>query len=442
MHAITSAPRARGRPAAVLLVLAVALSAVCAGPAAASTTYSAADANPRPIPWTGWNGVPIQHPHKAVLRTLLGRASFPRGWEAGAVGFGSGYRRGNGSERVREVQRRLTRLGYHTGPIDGLLGPLTRSSIQWFQIKHGLRPTGVVAASTLAFLRHPKDLSGGLKAHAKNRPAPAATPKPTPKPKAAPKPKATPSAPAKPAGNSTPGWLLILLIVLGLALIAAVMMYLRVRSKLRRLELAEAEPAPELPVIGYVSSESPEVAGSQAAAIVEACEDRGWTLEQVFHDRWDAHSPSFQRPGLTHAFDRLRAGTASRLVVNELEQLAGSLEELQMVLAWFAEEEAVLTAFDVDLDTDTPEGQRAVGEIMRLPAADLAAAEPEPDEPHSEWLVRRIRRMRGHGMTFQAIADTLNAEGVTTPNEEEWWRPSSVRIVLGTARFRAGSRSP
>jgi peptidoglycan hydrolase-like protein with peptidoglycan-binding domain len=420
MQAITSALRAHGRRAAVLLALAAALSAVCAGPAAASTTYSAADANPRPIPWTGWNGVPIQHPHKAVSPALLKRAKFPRSWRGGAVRFGSGYRIWTGSQRVREVQRRLTRLGYHTGPIDGLLGPLTRSSIQWFQIKHGLRPTGVVAASTLAFLRHPKNPTGGLEQHAKKQPAPAPAPKPTPTQK--PKPKATPSAPVHPVHHGTPGWLVPVLIVLGLALAAAAFVLLRGRRS--------AGPASEPPVIGYVSTETTNDAESQAAAMAAACERRGWTLEQVFHD-WDTKAPSFRRPALAEALARLGSRSASRLVVNELEQLAASLDELQFVLAWFMEEEGVLTALDVDLDTDTPEGHQAVAEVLQLRVID-----------HADERVGRIRRMRGQGMTFQAIADKLNAEGVEAPTQDEWWRPSSVRFVLETARSRAGSRSP
>jgi peptidoglycan hydrolase-like protein with peptidoglycan-binding domain len=304
---------------------------------------------------------------------------------------------------VREVQRRLTRLGYRTGPIDGLLGPLTRSSIQWFQIKHGLRPTGVVAASTLAFLRHPRDATGGLR---RRRPSPTTAPTPQP----GPQPTRTPAAPAKPAGEGTPGWLLPLLIGLGVGLLAAAVMYARSRRNARPA-WAAAGPDGELPVIGYVSSESTELAESTATTIGEACQERGWTLEEVFHD-WDTQVPSFQRPGLSHAFDRLRSRTAARLVVSDLHQLAGSLEELQLVLAGFREEQVMLTALDIDRHTED-----------------------------FDLLVRRIRRMRGHGMTFQAIADVLNAEEVPASTEEEWWRPSTVRIVLGTARFYRRSRS-
>src|SRR5947208_7601171 len=168
MPAITDVLCARVRPAAVLLAVATALGLMFAGSAAASTAYSAASAKPRPIPWTGWNGRPIERPHKPVDRGSLASATFPAGWSAGAVRYGTGYHRPGASERVREVQRRLTRLGYRTGPIDGLYGPLTRSAVQWFQIKHGLRPTGVVAATTLAVLRNPGRFANNGRAQAKN----------------------------------------------------------------------------------------------------------------------------------------------------------------------------------------------------------------------------------------------------------------------------------
>jgi hypothetical protein len=47
-------------------------------------------------------------------------------------------------------------------------------------------------------------------------------------------------------------------------------------------------------------------------------------------------------------------------------------------------------------------------------------------------LGKRIRRMRGRGMTLQAICDTLNAEQVPTPRGGRLWRPASLRAVLSS----------
>ena len=43
---------------------------------------------------------------------------------------------------VREIQQRLTDLGYQPGPVDGLFGGKTRAAIQTFQRDKGLEPDG------------------------------------------------------------------------------------------------------------------------------------------------------------------------------------------------------------------------------------------------------------------------------------------------------------
>ena len=105
------------------------------------------------LPSAGWNGRPIQAPHRHdVVRTSAARQPL-RGWSAGPVGYGTGFHRPGGSDRVREVQRRLARLGYRVGPIDGLFGRLTRASVAWFQVKHGLPVTGRATPATVRHLR-------------------------------------------------------------------------------------------------------------------------------------------------------------------------------------------------------------------------------------------------------------------------------------------------
>jgi hypothetical protein len=49
-------------------------------------------------------------------------------------------------------------------------------------------------------------------------------------------------------------------------------------------------------------------------------------------------------------------------------------------------------------------------------------------------LRERIAAMRADNMTLQAIADTLNAEGVATVRGGARWRPSSVQAALGYRR--------
>jgi DNA invertase Pin-like site-specific DNA recombinase/peptidoglycan hydrolase-like protein with peptidoglycan-binding domain len=452
MSAITGALGARVRPAAVLLVGAIALSVLFAGSAAAETAYSAASAKPRPIPWTGWNGRPIERPQKPVDRGSLARATFPAGWSAGAVRYGTGYHRPGGSERVREVQRRLTMLGYHTGPIDGLYGPLTRSSVQWFQIKHGLRPTGVVAATTLATLTDPKGLTKHARAQAK-----------TPRVPIAPHSQGAPATEPRP--TEAPSWLeraLLagVLVVLVLGALTLVRLARRVRASENRQRrpgtasaenaAAPGEPARGAPVLGYVTSDDLQSAAAHEAAIRSACEHEGWTLARLIRDARAGKSRPLARPGLSYALEQLAGGRASRLVVHEFAHIARSMAELRMVLGWFLRTGIALTALDVGLDTGTEEGRTAARALLLVAGSEqaktvartqsgLAAARGgRPSVGDHPELASRIRDMRSSGMTLQSIADTLNGEGVPTVRGGRCWRPSSVQAVLGYKRSAAG----
>jgi DNA invertase Pin-like site-specific DNA recombinase len=449
MQAIRSAPGARARSAALLLVAAIALALACAESAAASTAYSAASAKPRPVPWTGWNGRPIERPHQPVGNALPKDVAFPAGWSAGAVRYGTGYHRLGASERVREVQRRLTRLGYHTGPVDGLYGPLTRSSVQWFQIKHGLRPTGVVAATTLAALRNPKGFVRQLTAEAK-RPSgqPSVTRHATPE-----------KRPAGPAHHGAPTWLVVALAALAIALVlqALVLSVVKARSARRpqprvlpptpAANPAPADPDRGAPVLGYVTGEPGRAAAEHEEAIREVCRRRGWTLARLVRDARNGSTRPLSRPGLSYAVEQLTQGAASRLVVHKLEHVARSLPELRVVLGWFMRTGVALMALDVGLDTGTPEGRTAVRALLSVSEAErtkvaaqtrngLAAAKAaaRPAVADIPELAGRIRQMRASGMTLQAIADTLNREGVPTVRGGAEWRPSSVQSVLGYRR--------
>lgn len=46
------------------------------------------------------------------------------------------------AQTVRNIQSRLTTLGYRSGPVDGKLGPRTREAIRLYQRDHGLLVNG------------------------------------------------------------------------------------------------------------------------------------------------------------------------------------------------------------------------------------------------------------------------------------------------------------
>src|SRR3954468_11274321 len=83
-----------------------------------------------------------RHEQRSELAGRTARSHIP--WLA----CGSGYRQAGGSPAVRTLQRRLTRLGYAPGPVDGRFGPRTRAAVIAFQTRHHLTADGTVGPHT------------------------------------------------------------------------------------------------------------------------------------------------------------------------------------------------------------------------------------------------------------------------------------------------------
>ena len=99
-------------------------------------------------------------------------------------------KRGEQSERVRNIQESLRRLGYFEGKADGDFGEYTENAVKEFQRMNKLTPDGVVGPSTLARLGSSSAATAAPKATP--TPKPTATPKPTKRVTATPKPTSTP----------------------------------------------------------------------------------------------------------------------------------------------------------------------------------------------------------------------------------------------------------
>jgi DNA invertase Pin-like site-specific DNA recombinase len=402
----------------------------------------------------GWHGRAIQDPQPQHVQTTAPR--WPRGWSAGVVTSGTGDRRPSGSERVRELQRRLLRRGYRPGPVDGRFGPRTRSAVTWFQIKHGLARTGRGDVVTVMRLRSPgsaRPVTGGPIALEALVPVAATATA------------VTTTVPTAALTSADPVAMILLAIVLlaGLAGIAAWLWSMARRPEpvevpeSPRLELAHSPALDQLdgrrPVLGYVALAAADPAGELEAAarsIGTWCEHSGWPLARVVHDAPAANGRASSRPGLAHALEEVGEGRAAGLVVARLRDLTDSVAELGPLLQWFADSEAFVIALDYRLDTASAPGglaARALVEISEwergringrtragLDAARRAAVRDDPQ------LSARIKDMRRDGLSLQAIADVLNEEGVPTLRGGSQWRPSSVQAATGYKRPAARHR--
>jgi len=314
-----------------------------------------------PLPAAGWHGRPIRDPHRHPSPPALDAVGRRNG-RAGPLQLGAGYRSAVGSERVRRVQRDLGRLDYRPGPVDGLFGPRTKASVQWFQMKHGLRPRGIVDAVTLGYLR----------ALASNN-EPPLRPARTPRATARPSPRIV-SDPNEPGGGS--GTLLVALVaafgVAGLSLLTLSRMRPQRAQRITRPPPSKprAAPAPTNPragaggdaslapapptagkhssprVVGYASARDRADLDRQAAAIEQACRERGWTLACVIRENGSANGNGRKRPGLAHAVKQVHQGLAGRVVVASLDHFGRSEDEIRAQLQRFAADEIDVVALD------------------------------------------------------------------------------------------------
>jgi hypothetical protein len=174
----------------------------------------------------------------------------------------------------------------------------------------------------------------------------------------------------------------------------------------------------------------------EARRIESACEARGLVLHKLVGDVRSYSGPDLERPALVHALGMLEAGDASCLIVTGLDRLSGSPGNLGQVIDWVEDLGARLIVIDIDLDTDTEQGRLAARALVQVGALERQRVATGPVLVDVTALRSRIASMRESGMTLQAIADTLNSEGVPTLRGGSEWRPSSVQAAAGYKRPR------
>lgn len=159
-------------------------------------------------------------------------------------------------------------------------------------------------------------------------------------------------------------------------------------------------------------------------ALRATCEQRGFEVLRIVHDV-DPEGRDV-RPALVWALAQLAERHADVLVVAHLRDLSANPANLRPLLTWFGDERRTLIALEPYADTSTETGR-----LVALASARDGRRSSVADIPE---LQERIADMREHGMTLQAIADRLNAEGVPTLRGGAKWRPSSVQRATGYLR--------
>jgi peptidoglycan hydrolase-like protein with peptidoglycan-binding domain/DNA invertase Pin-like site-specific DNA recombinase len=392
---------------------------------------------------------------------------------------GEGYGLRGGSKRVRALQRQLDRLGHEPGPIDGRYGPLTEAAVMRFQRAEGLAADGIVGPRTRrAFAPSTREGDSGRRA---GRRVPDGRPRQDERPRRSEAPVQERATTQRASSEESPplpaSTLLIGLPSLALAaLVAALLMTRAKRPRAERDKTlarravsvvkrswpaapsraqpdSGGEPGGRVRALGYASvprSQELTELSAQSAAILEVCGRCGWHVVEIARDVTQAERPGLDRPGLRNALQRLAAHEADCLVVAELGRLGNSPADVADVVNWIKQRGIRLVALDVHIDTATAPGQLAADALISAGVWERQRREHasdgsyDPDAPGGPprrpavhdvpALKQHIVDMRARGMTLQAIADRLNAEGVPTLRGGQKWRPSSVQAAAGYHR--------
>lgn len=199
-------------------------------------------------------------------------------------------------------------------------------------------------------------------------------------------------------------------------------------------------------VVGYmrVSTEG-QVYGIEAqhAAISAEAERRGWQVEFIADE--GRSGKDIDRPGIKRALALLRAGEADALVVSKLDRLSRSLADFARLLETATKQGWGLVAIDLGIDTTTPTGE-LVANIMAsvsrwerrmiglrtkegLEAARAKGVRLGRPPVVALSTVESVVRLRSEGLSYRAVADRLNDDGVPLPGGGAKWHANSVRNV-------------
>jgi DNA invertase Pin-like site-specific DNA recombinase len=218
------------------------------------------------------------------------------------------------------------------------------------------------------------------------------------------------------------------------------------------------EPSGGVRAVGYarVSTEEQAESGAgilaQVAVIEGEVERRGWDLIRVDVENAVSGKRMSNRPGLAQALASLTNGHADVLVVAKLDRLSRSMLDFCLLLDQARREGWSLVILDLGIDLTTASGEvmahvaaafaqferRLIGQRTRDALAEKRKAGVRLGRPSvlSADVVGRITAARGAGQTLSAIADSLNADGITTAHKGACWYPSTVAAVLRSATLR------
>lgn len=205
-------------------------------------------------------------------------------------------------------------------------------------------------------------------------------------------------------------------------------------------------------LIGYirVSTDKQIESGAgleaQIAYIEGEAKRRGSELEIVSEGEGASGKSMSKRSALNEAMARLDKGEASALIVYKLDRLTRSVADFLMILERSRKGKWALVIGDLSIDTSTPMGEamatisatfaqlerKRIGERTRDGLAQKKLQGVVLGRPvlMSEQAVKKIIDLHAQGLSINAIARQMNAQGIPTSQGGAHWYPSTISKTL------------
>ena len=202
-------------------------------------------------------------------------------------------------------------------------------------------------------------------------------------------------------------------------------------------------------VIGYMRVSTEEQGDSRAGleaqeeAIRAEVERRGWDLVDLRADVASGRSMR-KRDRLGETLRDLAANHADALVVAKLDRLSRSVLDFAGIMETAAEEKWSVVVLDLGVDTTTANGElvanimismaqwerRIIGDRTKaaLKAVKARGTHVGRKSNVSPETLRTIRTLRMAGLSWQKVADALEASGVPTSQGGRWHAATVRRL--------------
>lgn len=203
-------------------------------------------------------------------------------------------------------------------------------------------------------------------------------------------------------------------------------------------------------VIGYMRVSTDEQGDSRAglqaqeSAIRAEVERRGWELLDLRSDVASGGSLR-KRDRLGETLRDLAAGQADALVVAKLDRLSRSVLDFAGIMEMASREGWSLVVLDLGVDTTTPNGElvanimismaqwerRIIGDRTKaaLKAVRARGTHVGRKSNVSAETIQTIKAMRLAGLSWQRVADGLEASGVPTSQGGRWHAATVRRLA-------------